>query len=146
MLMDFFFKIKTFLSNDQEYLFCNCCFLCNNYVIGDFDQTVLAESLKLSFDDLMMRLSNSKLIKVKYDEIDIVFDFLFEDINNSCLPTFIESFDGDFGIFCSIDEVEYLVVKKWGSSKLIRIKVNKKDYIKIIQNAIDKLNKEIIKN
>lgn len=139
--MNIFFNIKTFFSNDNDYLFCNCCLFCDEYVIGDFEQTVLADALKLSLDDLLIRLANSSLIKVNYNEVNTVFDSLSENIYNSCLPIFIESFDGDFGILCSINDVDYLVIKKWNSSKLINVKMKKKDYITSIQNAIDELSK-----
>ncbi len=140
MLMNNFFKITTFLSNDKKYLFSNCCFLSNDIVIGDYEQTVLAGTLKLSFTDLLDRLMNYKLINFNSNEINKFFNIFSGDINNSCLPTCVESFDGNFGILCFINNEEYLVVKKWDCPILIKVKINKQDYIDCVLKAIKKID------
>lgn len=138
--MNIFFKIKASYSKDRKYLFCNCCFVYGDIVVGDYEQTVLAETLKISFEDLLLKLEDYELIRVDENNIEDVFNVFSDDINRSCLPTFIESFDGDFGILCNINNKESLIIKKWGCVDIIKIEINKKDYIDLILDALKKID------
>lgn len=133
-----FFKIKAVPANDGSNLFCNCCLVHEDIIVGDYEQKVLAATLKMSFKDLLLKLDNYELICVN-DDIEEVFKNLATDINNSCLPTFVESFDGDFGIFGNVNNKESLIIKKWGEVDLIKIEISKKDYAALVLDALSKI-------
>lgn len=134
--MNNLFKIKTFLSNDRQYLFCNCCFISNEHVIGDYKQIALAETMELSLTDLADKLANYKPIKCSCSEISYVFKNISDNIYNSCLPICVEPFDGYFGFFCEINDVEYLIVKELDTAEYTRIKISKREYLDCVNKAM----------
>ncbi|HHV7555009.1 TPA: hypothetical protein ACUNL9_002904 [Salmonella enterica] len=137
--MNNFFKIKTFLSTDKKYLFCNFCFSFGDVVVGDYNQVVLASTLRLSLEDLLFKLRRYKSIHIDEHNLAETFGSISDDIKNSILPTFIESFDGDFGILCYVNGKELLILKKWQRSDLIKIEINKDAYINLIINALKEI-------
>ncbi|ASG17908.1 hypothetical protein DU258_13030 [Salmonella enterica subsp. enterica] len=137
--MNSFCKIKTFLSIDKKYLFCNCCLSFGKIIVGDYEQIMLASTLKMSLEDLLIKLKHYKLICIDEQNLEEIFDSISNDISNSCLPTFIESFDGDFGILCCINKKEFLIVKRWQDSDLIKIEISKNTYIGLISDALNEI-------
>lgn len=133
------FKIRNFVSLDRNYIFCNFCFLFNGIVVGDYEQTVLANTLRLSLSDLIFRLNEKELICVNSNNMKKIFDSISNDVCNSCLPTFVESFDGDFGMCCHLNGEEFLIIRKWQCTDLIKVKISRGEYIDLIINALKKI-------
>ncbi|HGP2217883.1 TPA: hypothetical protein ACLGTG_004994, partial [Salmonella enterica] len=76
--------------------------------VGDYNQVVLASTLRLSLEDLLFKLRRYKSIHIDEYNLAETFCSISDDIKNSILPTFIESFDGDFGILCYVNGKEFL--------------------------------------
>lgn len=139
VMMEKFFKLSITTSHDSEYLFCNCIFLFGEITLGDHEQTVLANTLSLSLKDLISRLSADNIFCCD-GNIEDTFDYLSDNINNSCLPTYVEPFDGDFGLFFRIDNENFLVLRLWNKSDLLKVRLNKDDYIQEISSTLKKLD------
>lgn len=133
------FRIKTFLLPDGKYIFCNCCFLFGEIIIGDYEQPVLAGTLRLSLEDLIHRLRDYELIHTDNHNLKEVFNSISDDVSMSCLPTFVEIFDGDFGMLCYVNKQEFLIIKKWRCMDLIKIEISRDEYIDLLINALKEI-------
>lgn len=144
VLMNASFEINIFPSIDNNYLFCNCFFKYGKTVVGDYEQVVLVNSVEMSLNDLIDKLNNYGIPSLDNGDIKERIKHLEEDISNSCLPTCIESFDGDFGVLCKMDGDDYLIIRVHETHELIKIRINKESYIKIIQDGLNKIKRKLV--
>lgn len=133
-------------SDDGEYFFSKICFDFNGVVVGDFERKVLLGSLILSLADLLEKMTSSEIKEINKTDVLPTFNYLFEDVNQSMIPTYVESFDGDFGVLLKINCTDFLVVKKWNEISLVYIEIRKEHYADCIKNVLDYLKDLYDKN
>ncbi|BDR55709.1 hypothetical protein KIMC2_02710 [Xylocopilactobacillus apis] len=135
-----FVHLKNLPSFDNKYVFAECFFQFGDAVVGDPDVRVLADSLKLSFDDTILRVNHHDNIFCNAENLVNQLSILSENVlKNTVLPTCIESFDGDIGFFIYYNNQEFLVVKTWGTEDFMFIQMSKADYLKQLEQAVKEL-------
>ena len=130
------------MDGSNGYEFCQICLELGAHTIGDFEQRVVAGTLKLSLDELLVKLERNPIIICEYQKLAHLLEqkrFSFPEY--SVLPVGIESFDGDFAMFVSINMEDYLVFKAYDRARHSIIRMKKEDYIQQVKQVLIQLNR-----
>ncbi|MGG5342195.1 hypothetical protein [Enterococcus sp. AZ192] len=128
------------INNASEYDFCQINLSLGNESIGDYEQFILAGTLKLSLDELLLKLKKTPTIICTYNNIEnLMKKNFFSFPENSILPVGIESFDGDFAIFVNINMKDYLLYQTYNGTNYSVYPLNKKEYTESIRQVLNNL-------
>ena len=137
-------KLDVELSTDRQYVFSRCEFVFGSVNVGDYEQLMLAKSLLLALEDLVVRMNNFEPIECAMDDLEnVLSNTIREDIRNSCLPLGVEAFDGDEAVFVDVHKKSFIIIKPWASTTCFTEELSISQYCSMIETSIDELKEKL---